>query len=369
MTDYDVALMNEACELGRGIEFFELQAASARLPKPPRFFFGNFAAPLSDHYFKMTHVHQIGVFIGLRFVLTGPYLLTQDDLLLICPQANIHPLHVAAHLNDLSDRVQSKAKIIIDGTAAMIFGPGQQIFGHWILDFFPKIYLLERAGYDIARLKFIVPSDAPPFAMELLRLAGIPRESITEFDVDAESVHCERLLLPTTLHNGLRFADLFGEAVAWLRQRIEACFWPLSVGRGPERIFMSRGHAFAANRALANRAEIEAMAVAAGFTLVYPEEMPLLRQFSVFAGARQIIGEYGSALHNAIFSPAGTVICGLRGNGVHPGFAQSGLAEALGHHTGYVIGTNLPDSWDFVVEPGHFAAALRCISGDLPLAP
>jgi capsular polysaccharide biosynthesis protein len=156
--------------------------------------------------------------------------------------------------------------------------------------------------------------------------------------------------------------------VAWLRDRIESHFGPLAVAPASQQIFVSRAHAHAGNRVLVNRAEIEAMAVAQGFSFVYPEEITLLQQFSVFAGARRIVGEYGSALHTAMFSQPGTLICALRGDGIHPGFAQSGIATALGHDIGYVIGTNVAESWDFRIEPSHFAAAMRCISGGAPLA-
>ena len=41
---------------------------------------------------------------------------------------------------------------------------------------------------------------------------------------------------------------------------------------------------------------------------------------------------------------------------------------ALGHHLGYVIGSNVSDSWDFTIESRDFAAALRCIFSAAPVA-
>jgi capsular polysaccharide biosynthesis protein len=366
MTAHQLTHIFDLCRPGGAIDFVLIEPTLIRVPEPPRFFFGNFSDRLSEHYFKMTHVHPMGVFVCRHTTVTAPYLITHDTALLVCPETNIHQAHLELILDQGHlDRPKNRRRV--DGDCAMIYGPGYKIFGHWLVDFLPQIYLLQQAGYDVTQLMFLFPSDLPVFALELLELAGISRNNIVQFLVDTESVLCERLLIPTTCHNGLMFARLFRDGMAWLRQQIEAHSGSFHQNQSLERIFISRAHAHAGNRTLTNRADIEAMAVADGFVLVYPEELPLFRQFAVFAGAHRIIGEYGSALHSAMFSQAGTVICALRGDGVHPGFAQSGIATALGHHTGYVIGPNLPDSWDFTIDPGDFAAALRCISGAAPL--
>jgi capsular polysaccharide biosynthesis protein len=367
VTQHQLALLSNISGTGSGVEFIELQAASIRVPPPPRFFFGDFLHLLSDHYFSMTHLHPMGVFVCNDMAVTAPYLITREGLVFACPQSNFHESHIQ-QLIKKQGTTSVKNQKWITGDCAMIFGPGHKIFGHWMIDLLPKIFLLNIAGYNIAKISFLVPSDTPPFAIELMRLAGIKSDQVVQFDVDTETVHCQRLLLPTTCHNGVRFADLFQEGVAWLRDRIESHFGPLAVAPASQQIFVSRAHAHAGNRVLVNRAEIEAMAVAQGFSFVYPEEITLLQQFSVFAGARRIVGEYGSALHTAMFSQPGTLICALRGDGIHPGFAQSGIATALGHDIGYVIGTNVAESWDFRIEPSHFAAAMRCISGGAPLA-
>ena len=364
---YQLAIIPDACAPGGAIEFIELQAASLRVPPPPRFFFGDFPHHLSDYYFQMGQVQEMGIFRCRDVAVAAPYLLTRNSQLFACPQANIHQAHLDEFLHN-PVAIRAKTIRLLAGDCAMIFGPGHKMFGHWIVDFFPKLFLLERAGHDISALYFPLPSDVPSFAAELLRSVGIPADHLIQFDADTESVRCERLLLPTTCHNGLLFAPLFAEAMTWLASRIEAHSGPLPVASAAQRIFVSRGHAAAGNRILVNRAEIEAMAVAEGFVPVYPEELPLLQQFAVFAGAREIIGEYGAGLHTAVFSRPGTVICALRGNGIHPGFGQSGIAEALGHHLGYVIGTNVSESWDFKIEPDCFAAALRSVFGAAPFA-
>jgi capsular polysaccharide biosynthesis protein len=60
----------------------------------------------------------------------------------------------------------------------------------------------------------------------------------------------------------------------------------------------------------------------------------------LFASAREIIGEYGSAFHATMFSAPDTPVCGLRGSDYHPGFVQSGIGDVFGQPTGWVFGSN-----------------------------
>src|SRR5205085_101004 len=119
----------------------------------------------------------------------------------------------------------------------------------------PKIYLIEKAGHDLARTSFLLPSDCPAFGLELLNMIGIGRDRIVQFDTVNEKAICERLLLPTTCHNGLLPASLLGEGIEWLRNRIKSNVGPLCTADPAERLFVSRGRGHAANRALLNRAE------------------------------------------------------------------------------------------------------------------
>ena len=57
-------------------------------------------------------------------------------------------------------------------------------------------------------------------------------------------------------------------------------------------------------RKLFNRMEIQIELERRGFLTVYPEELNLLEQIKLFAAAKIIVAEAGSALTNAIFAPA-----------------------------------------------------------------
>jgi capsular polysaccharide biosynthesis protein len=224
----------------------------------------------------------------------------------------------------------------IRGQAAIIHGPGYNIFGHWLIDFLPRLYVLRRAGHDIEKLKFILPSSVGPFGPEFLRRIGIPAHNIVWHEHKAELLQPDELIAPTVLRLRNRFSPLLGVATQFWLERV---FNP--AGTRPwtnkrRKLFISRSQ-HPSNRGFKTRAAIEQRAAEAGYEIVHPERLAFPEQIELLRSAGWIIGEYGSGLHGAICAPAGTAICALRGTSHHPGFAQSGLAEVFGHNLGYVF--------------------------------
>jgi capsular polysaccharide biosynthesis protein len=84
---------------------------------------------------------------------------------------------------------------------------------------------------------------------------------------------------------------------------------------------------------------------------------------AVFRSAAMIVGEYGSALHNAVFSGPGAVVCALRGTARHPSLVQSGIATAMGQDLGYVFGSTdgTETQQAFCVAENSFTTALELL--------
>jgi len=196
-----------------------------------------------------------------------------------------------------------------------------------------------------------------------LELAGIGAGQLEPYDPDGEIVEAERLIVPVLLRSGSRATRLFGPAVSFLLERIDAATTQAAPGDAAA-VFVSRAQAGRDGRAMRNRAAIEALAADRGYTVVHPERLGIAEQIGLFRGARRIVGEYGSGLHNTIFSPAGSITCCLRGAALHPGFLQSGLAQALDQRCGYVLGGAALDSieFQFDVDPDMVRRALRLMS-------
>jgi hypothetical protein len=348
--------------IGTGVEFVGLGPATNLVPAPPRFTFGTFPGELAAMYYRNTHLWAVGVYKLRGFDVFGPYVLCRESEVFHCHETNIHPKHVEDVVNELGPPNRPRPRRFLTGPVAFITGPGHRIYGHWLSDFLPKLFLLHASGYDVRRLHYLLPADTPAFGRGWFQLLGIPPENVIVFSPAGERVWVEELLVPTTFHNGIRAAALLNDAASFLVSlAADLADGPIRT-RSYRRLFVSRARA-SQSRSLQNRARIEEIAVSAGLELVYPESLTLLEQLRLFGEANMIVGEYGSALHNSLFSFSGTTVCALRGSLDHPGFIQSGFGHALGQPTGYVIGEQVDQSGDgrFIVLEADFAECLRTL--------
>jgi Glycosyltransferase 61 len=328
-----VALQDIAQSDPSAARFLSLSPPSRQVARAPDFMFGVLPSKVLSEFVRgYEWVHEQGVWRIPSATLRYPYLMEASGVFANAPWANLH----AGHLDPLMAQAQKEAVFAARraGPHVLLTGPGYQVFGHWLAEFLPKLYTLDALGFDIDSLSFVVPSDTPSFALDILAFSGIRRSQIVLLEPD-QALHLD-LLVPTTPHNGVRGPGYLAIA-GFLKGR-----FPKSDGSTPEHILLARS---GANRACRDRDAIERTASRLGFTLVRPEALPLAEQARVCANARIIVGEYGSPLHWSLLSAPGTIVCGLRGPGFRPGFIQSAIGRALGQPTGYVFGTAERDGW------------------------
>ncbi|MBY0336789.1 MAG: glycosyltransferase 61 family protein [Acetobacteraceae bacterium] len=330
---------------------------------PPAFALGPVTPVLRYHHYATWRPAAVGLHRLADVDVTSHGLLLRGGAFLTTDALALTPGSIAecAHYGALrADRPPTRR---LARPVVPLAGPGHLIFGHWLVDFLPRLFLLERAGFDLGALTYLLPANTPDFARDLLRLAGIPDGRIETFDPYGETVRLEDALIPEYLRVASRAHPAFAEAARFLAARIGGS--PGAIGR---RVFLSRAAAGRDGRLLLNREEIEDAARSAGYEVLAPEALPFREQVSLFAGSARILGEYGSALHGSIFAPPAARILALRGNLPHPGFLQSGLCEALGQRIGYVFGATEETAHGqrFRVAPRDFAAALALLETDAP---
>jgi len=222
------------------------------------------------------------------------------------------------------------------------------IYGHFLLEMLPKVvgFLELKAIYP--DLKLLVSNWAGERSMSILRIL-IRGEDLCIYDAKTQRVEAgELLLLPSLFHD-----RVVHPAMDHFRTLAHSQAVPPRTS--PPRIFVSKSRWRLTHsqdfRFLANEAEIRSFLEQRGFLTVFPEELPWPEQVSLFAGARVIVGEYTSALHNALFSPAGSVVIGL--NRINQ--VQDSIASYAGHRIGYVLPSDgrprIPGVRD--LEPGY----------------
>ncbi len=334
---------------------FTEHAPAHRSPAPaPLCVFGPAGAALQQELFGQTHLGAVGCYAIEDAILAPTGIAIKDGVAFSSPAFLHPPYHVATVAGRLL-RADLPTRHV-RGKLAVIYGPGHETYGHWLVDFLPRLWVLAQAGHDILTLRYAVPPDLKPFAARLLARAGIRESQFVPYRYWRETLRPDVLLMPTGLRTHNRMSPLLAQATAFWAAGLRRA--ASSLGGLGRRLFVSRAHAPSA-RTLTNRTAIEAIAAARGFFLLHPQRMELAAQVAAFAGARIIAGEYGSALHGSIFAGAGAVTVGLRGNLAHPSFVQSGVAGALRQRAAYVLGeAEGAVEQRFTVQPEEFERAL-----------
>ncbi len=347
--------------LGRIAPFQEVLPQSSAVPLPPRFCFGTFPAELSGTYFTRLQLAAVGVYTCRDVELSHGYRMYHEGDLISAIDCKVLPKHLEAVPAGPREVFERRPRRRVAGKVAWVTSPGYKSYGNWLTDILPRLAVLEASGTPLARPSFAVPADTPQFGLELLHLCGVPKSRLIVYG-EEEVLKPDELLVPTLMHNGVRYAPLLAEAVALFRRNVEKAGHSLSSSSAPSRLYLARA---GGNRRPVNRDALRAKAEAAGFTCVQPEKLSLPEQMAMFACAREIVGEYGSAFHTAMFSPSDTIVCGLRAGQLNPGFLQTAIGEVLGQPTGYVFGQSAGDAQagDYTVDEKQFADCLRTVFG------
>lgn len=212
-------------------------------------------------------------------------------------------------------------------------GPGYGIFGHWLIDFLPRIEL-SKLIRDEADTKLLF-GPLKDFMKDLIARSGA--RAFESLDTCYES-HGE-LIVPTATKFGYGFFEPLN-VLAWRsvalgfnQENVDSTF------PSAERIFVSRRY-WQGGRAIDYHNELETIMASLGFMIIHPQTLSLREQAWIFSRAKVVVGEDGSALHNIIFSPPGTRL-GVLMHANRTNLWHAGICHLLGHQIAYA---QLPDA-------------------------
>ncbi len=226
----------------------------------------------------------------------------------------------------------------------LMSSPGQDIFGHWLLDYTPRLMLASLMhGPWINNLFF---NRIPGWVQPILEAFGITESKCLQ-PPQSPLVRYKNIAIPSGTKNGFRVSQPISQ-YAWLRLKYMMLSGPISEleqkklqASFAERIFVSR-KAWGSSRVIENALELEDICRRRGYTVVRPEEFSLPAQARLFNQARIVVGEDGSGLHNIIFCEPG---CHLGVASVPDRFNlwHMSFAKALGHFVSYTSAQINPD--------------------------
>ena len=274
------------------------------------------------------HLVRDAEITGQGYVFSDGRLLTQDVYLhgIACSDIENQP-------DLLPDASPARHRLRIDQPVIEILGPGSPVYGHWLVDFLPRAAIArEMLGDAFHECLIPLPRDLPDWTVELLvRFTGFRPENALRYESGTEFLSCARLCLPSFGHaSGSYFFHSFV-------RDFYARFVPQRPARRTRRLCLSRRNFEHQTRGVlkgfAQRLHMEQVAVERGFELVCPEELGFDQQVALFAEAGIVLGEYGSALHNTLFSPARTIVGSVR----YPNSVQTRIAGLMGQDVLYLI--------------------------------
>lgn len=347
-------LRDLASRQAQGIRYVKASDPFLSARPAPAFFYGAMPRTIPEWYFRDDGVQGCGFFEIADARLFGNALVLQQGAALCLPENGVHPGTLETDAARYTARMPWQASPAVE-RAVLLTGSAHTVYGHWLVDYMPRLFVFEKLGIGLGTLSIVVPTTLKPFAKTWLGLLGIAETQFIPHDPAGGPTDIEQALIPTGLRGNGRACPLLAEAAAFMRARAAPDWAP-----GRRKLFVSRTRWGNITRVLQNAEEIEALAAGRGYEVVHPETLSIPDQVRLFASAAVVIGEYGSSLHNAIFSPPSTHCVALRGTEGHPGFLQSGLCEVCGQKLGYVFGeTWLVDGHQhYRIDPRDFTLTL-----------
>ena len=202
------------------------------------------------------------------------------------------------------------------------------VYGHWLLEVLPKLLAIRiaRAKWPVvADNPIFMPSNFPAFVFDFCAWI-LPDVPIIRYNPSTTHLLVDRLDLPSWGRDYVINQELIALLDEMQGDNIPDQHDLIYISRRSRSVF----------RALTNAAELEEIARREGFVVVYPEEYSLGQQMTIFRAAKCVAGEYGSALHNALFCGNDTVVLAL--NRINS--LQSIIARQRQHRIGYILPTS-----------------------------
>lgn len=223
-----------------------------------------------------------------------------------------------------------------DESGIIMCSPGQKIYGHWILDYVPRLYIAQFGQGGRGRVRYYF-RDLPKWTTPFLKACGLRGDSIGELP-NRMFVTVPSFTMPSAAKDGIRLGRQI-HRLAWdrLRRHIQSLPIPdqdIAQGIQARKLFVTRRR-WESNRAISNIDSLEEIARSRGYVLVEPSRYSIPAQAALFRNARIVLGEDGSGLHNVIFAERGCRL-GVISPWTRQNLWHAAICQILEHRISYM---------------------------------
>ena len=235
-------------------------------------------------------------------------------------------------------------------TGAFVLG-GAPAYYHWLMDFVPRLRLVED-DRALRQRPMIVNHRFTPWQQE--SLSAIYKARGWELP--------PLIRMPDDQLAALRDAVVPGRVERASAVAILNRLCPASSAASTDRMRLFVGRNNVDYRRLLNQDDVAAFLARKGFTMVDPGSLPFAEQAALFGRAEIIVGLHGAALTNVVFAPAGSALVELWSGLRQPHYVD--LASIKGLRYAAVEGETVPGTHerpqhqDLRIDIGRLSAAL-----------
>lgn len=252
-------------------------------------------------------VHAVGdcVLTGISVLVRGDRVVLPEDVL---PDYFVRPLTRRPHALEGSRfgalGTEGSECLRLDVPVATAVH-GYPIWGHFLFEMLPRLWLLGVLARLGRAFPLLLPTNAPPW-LTAIATGIVGAERIIGYDPIRQYVAAPRFIVPTMMQRDWRLHPAFNLLAADLHAR----FALPDRDDTPRRIYLSRVRHDGARRLL-NEEAVEETLAAMGFAIVHLQTMSFAEQLLLWRNCDVVVSECNSALHGALFAPAGTRVVAL----------------------------------------------------------
>lgn len=230
----------------------------------------------------------------------------------------------------------------------VFMGHGSSIYGHVLLEMVLRLQLAFTLGFDKPKLLF--NAEAANWVVPLLLTCfPIEEDQLVYYNPSKEKIRLLNAIVPTMLHAEDHFHPAANEVIDQIMVRLGV------LNDGPMRRFAICRRKFrnekSVQRTLLNEDVLwDYLVEQHNFQFIYPEELSWIEQVALFNRAELVVGAYGSALHNAIFSPSSVTI----GSIGFLNFMQSAIGALRKHRQAFIATSEIMSRQEVSIEQRMF---------------
>jgi hypothetical protein len=284
---------------------------------------GIFSASNVDVTFP-TSMHQVGEYI-LSEVMLVPYLLTNPK-----------------YYFGLESMRFTKKRPMEEGI--LLSMPFYHNFYHWLIEILPRLISYDRYP-SLHHVPLIVPSSAPGFVAETLRLTGYLSKTVF---LENGTYRFKKLHMLSKLSS---IFEVSPDAIAWLNDKFK------DVGARrvtPKKIYISRGDAKI--RFVSNEPQLTEVLTDFGFETMAMSGLSIPDQINLFRNAQYVIGAHGAAFANLAFAKPGATFIEFFSKG-HYAPCFNRISGSRGLKYGFLVG-GPTRMGGFEINPDHLRTIL-----------